>query len=337
MLNLWKKVTVTLLVSLMLIVVILSGIDTNHPSQTPNMGFQRYDKNPLLSGTPSSWSDYFCSDPSVIQIPTTGQYVMFFFGANSSNIPQIGYATSSDLFHWISYSGNPIITNGSIGQWDNKAVGKPSAIINGDQIYVYYACAGSIGVVVSGCNFDLTTWNKYPENPILKDLADAPTVVYDNITETFYMFYYHSNGTDFAVEKYATSNNLLTWNIKGIALSGTGRARDWNASILSSSVMQFPSGLWMMAYNTGIDSGFSEPEKGTFMGLAYSTNLISWTNCSTTPILNYTNSQNWDNLNIFAPSLFYSNNRIYLFYNGLGVINGVTSERIGVALLGFEH
>lgn len=70
-----------------------------------------------------------------------GTYYIF-YNAKSANhgtwVEQIGVATSRDLKTWTRYGGNPIISNGPKGSWDEHYVGNPDVLRRGATWVVYY-------------------------------------------------------------------------------------------------------------------------------------------------------------------------------------------------------
>jgi beta-fructofuranosidase len=65
----------------------------------------------LKKSDSGSWDDVATWTGSVIQNPTTNEYLLFYTGVHKSNdglVQAIGLATSPDLIHWSKYGNSPI-------------------------------------------------------------------------------------------------------------------------------------------------------------------------------------------------------------------------------------
>ena len=106
------------------------------------VSWTKYSGNPVLDlGTPGSWDGDSISDACVLK--ENAGYKMWYtgqtYGASSADdVFKIGYATSPDGIHWTKYSGNPVLTPGSLGSWDDRRVWRPSVIPTGSGYVMYY-------------------------------------------------------------------------------------------------------------------------------------------------------------------------------------------------------
>ncbi|GIV79480.1 MAG: hypothetical protein KatS3mg050_3874 [Litorilinea sp.] len=76
-------------------------------------------REPVLpAGPPGSWDATGIWAPDIIQVGET--YYMFYTGADEANNQAIGLATSTDLFTWEKYAGNPLVVP---GPWSDRHVG----------------------------------------------------------------------------------------------------------------------------------------------------------------------------------------------------------------------
>ncbi len=75
-----------------------------------------------------------------------GTYCLF-YNAKTRNLPkeqgggwreQTGVATSRDLKTWRRYEGNPIISNGGAGSWDERFASDPCVLLDGGRWIFYY-------------------------------------------------------------------------------------------------------------------------------------------------------------------------------------------------------
>lgn len=112
------------------------------------ISWTKYSGNPVFDlGPLGSWDADSVGDPCVIF--ENNQYKMWYVGQIFGGTPaddkyQIGYATSPDGIHWTRYSGNPILTTGSLGSWDDRRVWRPSVISTGSGYMMYYRGAAVI-------------------------------------------------------------------------------------------------------------------------------------------------------------------------------------------------
>lgn len=102
----------------------------------------KYSGNPILDlGPPGAWDGDSISDACVIK--ENGEYKMWYTGqtygaSTSDDVFRIGYATSPDGIHWTRYGGNPVLSPGFLGSWDDKRVWRPSVISTGSGYVMYY-------------------------------------------------------------------------------------------------------------------------------------------------------------------------------------------------------
>lgn len=81
-------------------------------------------RNPVLDVGPSgSWDDEFVVDPCVVW--DGSQWVMFYAGFDGTRF-SIGRAMSSDLVTWSKYAGNPVLSAGGSGNFDDSSVNFPT-------------------------------------------------------------------------------------------------------------------------------------------------------------------------------------------------------------------
>lgn len=125
-------------------------------------------------------------------------YYMFYNAKEKDEGPwteQIGVATSSDLFHWGRYTGNPVLKV-TKGAWDSRFVSDPCIVYNGGQwLMFYYGFDGRHAQDGCAVSEDLLHWEKIPD-PIMRvgnsgELdeihAHKPAVIYHN--DILYHFY----------------------------------------------------------------------------------------------------------------------------------------------------
>lgn len=74
---------------------------------------------PLMGPTGAGWEGRGVANPHVIE-NTAGHYALIYNGIAASPLKwQVGFAYGSDLTNLTRYSGNPIVSKGAPGQWDD--------------------------------------------------------------------------------------------------------------------------------------------------------------------------------------------------------------------------
>ena len=145
--------------------------------------WERSNENPILPpGPPASWDGVSTYAASVLQI-SPGDYRMWYSGQNSGAVSEIGYATSVDGVHWTKHAGNPIVTRGSLGSWEEEGVYCPRVVYADGKLHMFYLGRdrydrGRIGYAFST---DGISWKRYSMNPVL--YADAGSYDGGNIID----------------------------------------------------------------------------------------------------------------------------------------------------------
>lgn len=119
----------------------------------------------LEAGPDGTWDQSGVIGPEVLHTGT--QYLMYYTGVSETTY-QIGFATSYSGLTWEKYPGNPVLSVGNPGSWDDKKVWAP-AVIHRSSIwemwYVGYndVTGSQIGYASSQ---DGLNWVKYWDNPV---------------------------------------------------------------------------------------------------------------------------------------------------------------------------
>ena len=135
----------------------------------------KYVSNPVLSGS-QAWENnvsFDVFDPVVLydgsESDSSRRWKMWYAGGQFG-IAGIGYAYSADGLAWTKISGNPIITKGADGTWDDSYI-IPGAILKQGSIYTLFY-NGQDGTTWRGGYVTFTdpegTYTKFAGNPILQ-------------------------------------------------------------------------------------------------------------------------------------------------------------------------
>ncbi len=177
--------------------------------------------NPVMGHGSSAWDGKAAWFPKVLKIGNA--YTMWFTGSDSSDVWQIGRATSMDGRVWVQDSANPVIRVGAPAQWDAALVHTGSVLFDGTIYRMWYTGmsqgygAGSSGIGLA-TSADGIHWVKDTlDNPVL---AAGPagawdesgvgkcSVVYDSSSHRYLMFY---DGEGTSVSGYASSADGIHW------------------------------------------------------------------------------------------------------------------------------
>lgn len=132
---------------------------------TNGVAWMKEPEYPVLWPT-QSWESGDVMVGSVIS--DAGQYKMWYTGSDSSGAYRIGYATSADGISWIKHGGNPVLTTGAAGSWDDKEVWAPSVVkVDGTYHLWYTGYDGTAPRIGHATSSNGTDWSKDPADPVL--------------------------------------------------------------------------------------------------------------------------------------------------------------------------
>ena len=313
--------------------------------------WKKYSGNPVLSksneifGDRVDW-DYFCAaDCSVLKDGNT--YKMWYTGSGQTEIDEvirvrIGYAYSSNGINWTKYGNNPVL-GPTPSEWDCVGIETVSVIIDDDaplseRYKMWYAGVGEFsgGLYKFGYAYssDGINWVKYENNPILEagpsnswesGSPEGPTVIKDD-NGVFKMWY---GGVDTVNNGQLTdyrSNIGYAWSVDGKSWEKypdnpvllTGNWGKWDAAVIQDPFVMKMDGIYYMWY-----SGFPEWIEGTDLtgiyqiGLAYSSDGITWTKSENNPVLKKGSNGSWEDVLVGFPSIILENGVLRMYYTGL--------------------
>jgi hypothetical protein len=227
------------------------------------VNWTRSEDNPVLTtGSPGAWDSGYVMVPHVVF--HDGIYKMWFRGTDDpiySAHAGIGYATSTDGVHWVKYSGNPVLTVGSDGSWDDWMIFSAYVDIEGSSYKLWYSgCDGANCRIGYATSPDGVHWTKYDGNPVL-DVGpsggwDTTNVFYPYVLHNggaYEMWYSGYNGSAYGIG-HATSTNGVSWDRQpDNPVITTGAADSWDSKyVLASSVIAQCGALKM--WYTGRDA-----------------------------------------------------------------------------------
>jgi hypothetical protein len=164
---------------------------------TPSQGVIR----PSASG----WDSSAVFQPWLLKI-AAGDYRIWYAGWPDGVTSKIGVATSGDTITWSKYGGNPVLSLGGSGAWDEHRLAYPTVLYEpsdvGRPFKMWYTASSvaSPGVYQGGYAYstDGVAWTKSSANPVLTNggsydsVQAAPGSIYKS-GSTYYLYYSGTN------------------------------------------------------------------------------------------------------------------------------------------------
>lgn len=193
--------------------------DIGHATSPDGVAWTKDPANPVLErGAPGEWDDLLLFGLGLVH--DGSQFQMWYGGYGSqTRTYQGGYATSPDGTVWTKHPGNPVLTPGPAGSWDDSWVRPHTVILEGGTYRMWYeGWNGFLQHIGYAESTDGVTWTKRP-SPVLEvgrapgawDSVETgtPYVVFDGTT--YHMWYYGWDGSgDWAIG-YAFSDDGISW------------------------------------------------------------------------------------------------------------------------------
>jgi predicted GH43/DUF377 family glycosyl hydrolase len=125
-----------------------------YATSTDGIIWNKHAGNPVLDlGASGEW------DAENVLIPWVlfdgMKYEMWYMGIDASMNFAIGYATSTDGLVWTKYSGNPVLSPGPSGSWDDGAVQAPSVLYTPTGYDMWYNGASGMDTGIGYANSTL--------------------------------------------------------------------------------------------------------------------------------------------------------------------------------------
>ncbi len=188
-----------------------------YATSTDGIIWEKYSGNPVLDlGDTGTWDENEVMHPSVI---FDGESYHMWYNGYGQEMQRTGYATSPDGITWSKHPGNPVMTTGTPGSWDDYMLMLMSVMYKDGEFKMWYTAGDGtiedskyfrIGYATS---VDGINWDKYEQNPVL-DIGAAgswdslgvvtSTVLFDSSEKKYKMWYGGFNGSSFQTG-YATS------------------------------------------------------------------------------------------------------------------------------------
>jgi len=210
-------------------------------TSTDGISWSRYAENPVLkTGPRGAWDSLSVRAPWVIyeggvyKMWFEGQYRVWYVREHDAGrrgigwrsewsivTSAIGYATSTDGIHWTKYSGNPVLTAGKTGRWDDGRISDPVVVSSGSSYIMYYTgisrqgTTSRIGVATSDDGIHWTKRDAPISIPIGSSGWDSYTRKLGGVTKvgnTYLMWYAGGSGPYQPLQiGFAESTDGITW------------------------------------------------------------------------------------------------------------------------------
>jgi hypothetical protein len=267
---------------------------------------------------------------NVTSIPSGGTTIWMYYGNPSATAQSNGNATFQFFDNtWTSF-GNPVFSEVGAEEWESSYVSEPNVFQEGSTYYMLYDGHTSINQKGLATSTNLITWTRSPYNPVVTysgvpgswdqtGVAWGDTVL---VGSTYYMLVAGLSASGQWTIGVETSTNLTTWNDNppGVTNPVLVASAPWEGgsggSLSGDAVLKAldgitpvlgPDGNYWMAYHD-----YASPYQ---IGLAYSSNLLSWTKYSGNPILSATNSS-WESGGLWVNSFVEYDGTYYIFFYG---------------------
>jgi predicted GH43/DUF377 family glycosyl hydrolase len=224
-------------------------------------------------------------------------------------------SSSSPLTEWHRASDDPIISPRGNG-WEAAGTFNPAVVVHDGKVVMLYRAQDSAGISRLGYGESANglRFTRRPE-PVLSPETDYeknggvedPRLV--KFGNTYYLTYTGYNKKD-AQLCLATSKDLIHWVRKGVILPAY--KGNWNVGWTKSGAIvpeKINGKYWMYFLGTSAD-------KTDQMGLAYSSDLIHWTEATQQPVLPKRTGKFDSRVAEPGPPPIVSGGKIILIYNG---------------------
>ncbi len=239
---------------------------------------------------------------------------------------------------WQDYQSNPVFDPATRAYYPTLAYDDSKFSSHGTAYYykMWYSTGSKIGLAYSDNG---KSWTEVGELPTLSTNASHPWIVYDaggfGGSGVFYKIWYWDTSKIYGPAKsiaYAESTDGVSWTNKQNVFGGTGVGGDWNRGSYGPATVLYNS----LASNSGtdpLDYSYAMYYDGTSggteeIGLASSTDGISWTRYGTDPVLPNGDPLDWDSTHNYPATVILADGKYRMWFSGGA---GASNRGIGYA------
>ncbi len=217
---------------------------------------------------------------------------------------------------WIKLAGNPVVTNGVSGAWDDKQVYSPGVILDGTTYKMWYAgwstasTSMKIGYATSP---DGVVWTKQGSAPVLTPGAtgswDANGVSYPTVMKdgaTYKLWYTGFDSYGIGRVGYATSTDGIVWTkYSSNPVTDVGATGSWDSTYVGMTSVIKVGTVYKLWYRGGSATGGA-------IGYATSPDGLAWTKYGAVIT---GGSGGWDTTP-YHPEVIFDGGQYHMWYSG---------------------
>jgi hypothetical protein len=255
--------------------------------------------------------------------------------------------------NFTAYEGNPILSPGAPGEWDELFLWNPQPVFHEGVFYLFFTGGNVSGRMAVGLatSEDGLHFSKYHDNPVLSPGEDGPgsyTIgpgILLKADSLWWMFYNAQDLAAFApgsVAGRATATFLYgPWIKDESPVISSGSKGEWDAGfIIPSSVLMMNDGTFMMFYSAGNDIVLFDE---FYIGMATSPDGLIWTKyndplttkhpfAESDPVLTSGQEGEWDAGFVWMANVTYTTEGFRMYYSASAV-----PARNGLKAIGYAE
>ena len=241
-----------------------------------------------------------------------------------------GFAQTS----WEKYSGNPVLSGGSPGEWDSSGVIATGTIFDGTTYHMWYSALDSLEGIGYATSSDGISWTKHAANPVLEPGPEgawdeispgSPSVI---LVDSTYHMWYDARPPNLFIG-YATSPDGFTWTKHDSnTVLEPGLDGDWDDEGVFNPEVIYKDGTYHMWYS-GWDGTNSR------IGHATSSDGVNWTKHAGNPVMDVGPGESWDDASIGYPAVVFNGTTYEMWYTGNDSSEAGNPFGVGIAGIGY--
>jgi predicted GH43/DUF377 family glycosyl hydrolase len=266
-------------------------LDAQMPDQESAERWEKYEGNPVLGGDLGT-----CFDMSVLA--AEGRYRMWFSWRPHHGI---GYAESSDGLHW-HVAGGVVLGPDEESPVEGLEGTRPFVLDEGGTYTMWYAGhSASRGVICRATSTDGLRWDRH--GPVFEPYAlwEKSSVMCPSVLRaidgTYHMWYGGGERYEPDAIGYAVSRDGINWTrVQDKPVLWPDARSAWERDRVAGAHVFQNEGFLYAAY-----IGFANGYEDSSIGIARSTDGISWQRHASNPVLTRGRPGGFDSINVYKP------------------------------------
>ncbi|MEO2018285.1 MAG: SUMF1/EgtB/PvdO family nonheme iron enzyme [Fuerstiella sp.] len=266
---------------------------------------KKHTGNPVLGpGRLGEWDDKGCGCFSVADVK--GRLHLYYMASGTQNSWRIGLATSDNGINWQRSPANPVLSPGLPGSWDNRAVSMPYVLNDAGQLSMIYSGAGRGGGFGLARSTDGVSWERHGNAPVMRGVGGSMDPCLRKIGDEYVLWYVGQQSKSFRIFQ-ATSEDGIVWKKNPQPILPLGKEGRYDETSHAGPVVLHIGSRYYMFHLGGSSRGWQ-------IGLAHSSDGVTWTKCAANPILDAGEEDAWDSGSTLSLDVRYMNGRFHLWY-----------------------